>query len=202
MTSSSEQIDTVDKVNGTPAPQAAFAACTSPRRAHMPEIPTGPRTRAAPAACQTESCSGRYARHRAIRAVRAPRPASRAGFGRASFRGSPAIEIGRRESATAGAGAARRKSSNPGSSRHRNGSIGTQQALVPAVPASTPWNGIDSQRIAAATSAALLIPGMTETTRRMRQGNAARSCGHGHAMPRTTAPIESTRAMMSAGARP
>jgi hypothetical protein len=41
-TSSMEQIDTVDSVNGMPALQAASAACDSPRREHMPEMPTGP----------------------------------------------------------------------------------------------------------------------------------------------------------------
>ena len=37
-----EQIETVDSVNGTPALHAASAACASPRRAHMPEMPIGP----------------------------------------------------------------------------------------------------------------------------------------------------------------
>ena len=32
----------VDRQKGTPAASAARAACTSPRRANMPEKPTGP----------------------------------------------------------------------------------------------------------------------------------------------------------------
>ncbi len=35
---------TVERVNGTPAAFAAFAACASPRRAYMPASPTGAST--------------------------------------------------------------------------------------------------------------------------------------------------------------
>jgi len=40
-TSSIEQADTVDKQKGMPASSAACAACTSPRRAFNPAMPTG-----------------------------------------------------------------------------------------------------------------------------------------------------------------
>ncbi len=42
-TSSTEQVPTVERVNGTPASWAARTACTSPRLAIRPAIPTGPR---------------------------------------------------------------------------------------------------------------------------------------------------------------
>jgi hypothetical protein len=37
------QMETVERQNGTLARSAARAACTSPRRASMPEMPIGPK---------------------------------------------------------------------------------------------------------------------------------------------------------------
>ncbi len=45
----------LDRQRGTPALQAARAACTSPRRAYIPAIPTGESTTGMSSACPSTS---------------------------------------------------------------------------------------------------------------------------------------------------
>ena len=191
-------------VNGMPALQAALAACTSPRRAHMPEIPTGPSTRGSSLARSEQGRAQVDARDIAQHALFegdllqvAHVPAERRLAVRAAIeiveekawqpalRGTPEVIAGSKDHEVTGR-------------EHRHAA-----APAAAVPASIPLGiGIDIQRTAAATSAALLIPGMTETTAGCASGNCNAAAASGTPCRVHTASIETTRAMMSAGARP